>query len=53
MTLTSLIGGSVRVAGTVIVLAVPPGRKATGKHREEEPVAREADRYEENSASVP
>lgn len=32
---TSLVGGIIMAAGTVIVLAVLPGRKAAGKHRQE------------------
>ncbi|MFG2366870.1 MFS transporter [Streptomyces mirabilis] len=49
---TSLIGGAIMAAGTLIVLAVLPGRRATGKHRQEEPVAPEADRGEEYADSV-
>jgi hypothetical protein len=44
---TSLIGAIIMAAGTLIVVAVLPGRKATGKHRQEKPVAAEADRDEE------
>ncbi|MGY0057808.1 hypothetical protein ACWY4P_14815 [Streptomyces sp. LZ34] len=39
-------------AGTLIVVVVLPGRKATGKHRQEGPVAAEADRDEEYADSV-
>jgi hypothetical protein len=49
---TSLIGGIIMAAGTLIVLAVLPGRRAAGKHRQEEPVAAEADRGEEYADSV-
>lgn len=49
---TSLIGGVIMAAGTLIVLAVLPGRRATGKHRQEEPAAPEADRGEEYADSV-
>ncbi|PPS73310.1 MULTISPECIES: MFS transporter [Streptomyces] len=40
---TSLIGAIIMGAGTLIVIAVLPGRKATGKHRQEDPVATEAE----------
>ncbi|MEV4453864.1 MFS transporter [Streptomyces mirabilis] len=49
---TSLISGVIMAGGTLIVLAVLPGRRATGKHRQEEPVAAEADRGEEYADSV-
>ncbi|MFF2518633.1 MFS transporter [Streptomyces sp. NPDC058086] len=49
---TSLIGGIIMAAGTLIVLAVLPGRRAVGKHRQGEPVAAEADRGEEYADSV-
>ncbi|GAA2490996.1 MFS transporter [Streptomyces longisporus] len=35
---TSLVGGIIMAAGTVIVLAVLPGRRIAGRHRTEEPV---------------
>ncbi|MCG7204747.1 MFS transporter [Streptomyces arenae] len=35
---TSLIGGIIMAAGTLIVIAVLPGRKHTGKHRQQETV---------------
>ncbi|GAB2628936.1 MFS transporter [Streptomyces capparidis] len=40
---TSLIGAIIMGAGTLIVIAVLPGRKATGKHRQEDPAAAEAE----------
>ncbi len=40
---TSLVGGIIMGAGTVIVLAVLPGRKAAGKDRQEN--AEEADAF--------
>ncbi|MFJ9249587.1 MFS transporter [Streptomyces sp. NPDC101776] len=45
---TSLIGGIIMAAGTVIVLLVLPGRRSVGKHHQE-PVAGEADRDEEHA----
>ncbi|MCX4546798.1 MFS transporter [Streptomyces sp. NBC_01565] len=39
---TSLIGAIIMGAGTLIVIAVLPGRKATGKHRQDDPAAAEA-----------
>ncbi|MER7834346.1 MFS transporter [Streptomyces sp. NPDC096040] len=44
---TSLVGGIIMAAGTVVVLLVLPTRRAAGRHRHEEPVAAEADRDEE------
>ncbi|NUR04752.1 MAG: MFS transporter [Streptomyces sp.] len=38
---TSLVGGIIMAAGTMIVLAVLPGRRSTGKCRTEEPVPAE------------
>lgn len=49
---TSLVGGIIMAAGTIIVLAVLPGRRATRKHRREEPPAAAASRDEEDSAFV-
>ncbi|WP_405922947.1 MFS transporter [Streptomyces sp. NBC_00035] len=49
---TSLIGGIIMAAGTVVVLLVLPGRRASGKHGEEEPEAPEAGRDEEYVDSV-
>ncbi|WP_405997190.1 MFS transporter [Streptomyces sp. NBC_00829] len=49
---TSLVGGIIMAAGTIIVLAVLPGRRATRKHRREEPPAAAASRGEEDSAFV-
>ncbi|MES4903140.1 MULTISPECIES: MFS transporter [unclassified Streptomyces] len=43
---TSLIGAVIMAAGTLIVVAVLPGRKAAAGHRQEGPVAAEADREE-------
>ncbi|MEU1405753.1 MFS transporter [Streptomyces sp. NPDC005728] len=48
---TSLIGAVIMAAGTLIVIAVLPGRKAAGKYRRNEPAA-EADRDEEYADSV-
>ncbi|GAX58137.1 MFS transporter [Streptomyces olivochromogenes] len=48
----SVGGGLIMAAGTLRVLAVLPGRRATGKHRQEEPAALEADRGEEYADSV-
>ncbi|MFJ9377271.1 MFS transporter [Streptomyces sp. NPDC101455] len=45
---TSLIGGIIMAAGTVVVLLVLPGRRSVGKHHQE-PVAAEADRDEEHA----
>ncbi|MFF0011264.1 MFS transporter [Streptomyces sp. NPDC005374] len=45
---TSLIGGIIMAAGTVVVLLVLPGRQAAGKHHQE-PVAADADRDEEHA----
>lgn len=44
---TSLIGAVIMAAGTLIVIAVLPGRKTSGKHREAEPAAIDTDRDEE------
>ena len=42
---TSLVGGIIMAAGTVIVLVVLPGRRAVGRRRVEESTeVREADR---------
>ncbi|MEV1065268.1 MFS transporter [Streptomyces sp. NPDC050263] len=49
---TSLIGAIVMAAGTVIVIAVLPGRKAAGEHRDEATAAAEADRDEEYADSA-
>lgn len=49
---TSLVGGIIMAAGTIIVLAVLPGRRATRKHRREEPPPAAASRGEEDSAFV-
>ncbi|WP_327321961.1 MFS transporter [Streptomyces sp. NBC_01210] len=49
---TSLVGGIIMAAGTIIVLAVLPGRRATRKHRREEPPAAAASAGEEDSAFV-
>ncbi|MFD4411089.1 MFS transporter [Streptomyces sp. NPDC058466] len=49
---TSLVGGIIMAGGTLIVLAVLPGHRSTGKHGQEEPVAAEADRGEEYADSV-
>ena len=38
---TSLVGGIIMAAGTMIVLAVLPGRRSAGKDRTEEPVSAE------------
>jgi hypothetical protein len=40
---TSLIGAIIMGAGTMIVIAVLPGRKATGKRRQTQTVTVEAD----------
>ncbi|MFI6013639.1 hypothetical protein ACIBAG_33370 [Streptomyces sp. NPDC051243] len=44
---TSLIGAIIMAAGTMIVIAVLPGREATGKHRSAEQVTAGADRDKE------
>ncbi|WP_327318651.1 MFS transporter [Streptomyces sp. NBC_01235] len=49
---TSLVGGVIMAAGTVVVLLVLPGRKAAGEHRQPEPSAAEADRDGEYADSV-
>ncbi|WP_371600574.1 MFS transporter [Streptomyces sp. NBC_00564] len=49
---TSLIGGIIMAAGTVVVLLVLPGGRTAGKHGEEEPVEPEAGRDEEYVDSV-
>ncbi|MFD8380466.1 MFS transporter [Streptomyces sp. NPDC059679] len=55
---TSLIGAIIMAAGTLVVVAVLPARKAAGKHSQEAPVAAEADpdeayeRYEEERADA-
>ncbi|MGW1778291.1 MFS transporter [Streptomyces sp. NPDC002143] len=43
---TSLIGAIIMAAGTVIVIAVLPGRKATGKHDDEEETAENSEKTE-------
>ncbi|MER6953996.1 MFS transporter [Streptomyces sp. NPDC000618] len=43
---TSLIGAIIMAAGTVIVIAVLPGRKATGKHDDEEETAEHSEKTE-------
>lgn len=49
---TSLIGAIIMGAGTLIVIAVLPGRKATGKHRQEESAAAEAAAESETAGAV-
>ncbi|TDU74981.1 MFS transporter [Streptomyces sp. KS 21] len=49
---TSLIGAIIMGAGTLIVIAVLPGRKATGKHRQEESAAAEAAAESETVGAV-
>lgn len=44
---TSLIGAIIMAAGTMIVIAVLPGRKAAGKHRQAEPGTAETEPDEE------
>ncbi|MDW6059414.1 MFS transporter [Streptomyces sp. FXJ1.4098] len=49
---TSLIGAIIMAAGTLVVVAVLPARKAAGKHRQEAPAAAEVDpdeAYEEEA----
>ncbi|MFF4507995.1 MFS transporter [Streptomyces sp. NPDC001401] len=48
---TSLVGGIIMAAGTMIVLAVLPGRSTADKHRTEEPVLEE-DRERELTDSL-
>ncbi|GGS46021.1 hypothetical protein GCM10010270_15010 [Streptomyces violaceus] len=48
---TSLVGAVIMAAGTMIVIAVLPGRKATGEPGDDEPAA-EADRAEEYAESA-
>ncbi|OXY92374.1 MFS transporter [Streptomyces diastatochromogenes] len=43
---TSLVGGIIMTAGTMIVLAVLPGRKSGAKHRQEKAVEAEKERAE-------
>ncbi|MEU3615129.1 MFS transporter [Streptomyces sp. NPDC006872] len=43
---TSLIGAIIMAVGTVIVIAVLPGRKATGKHDDEEETAQTSEKTE-------
>ncbi|MFI6334086.1 MFS transporter [Streptomyces sp. NPDC050535] len=49
---TSLVGGIIMAAGTLIVLAVLPGRRAAGERRPESPVTPEADHDKEHADSV-
>ncbi|MFD7433125.1 MFS transporter [Streptomyces sp. NPDC059861] len=49
---TSLAGGVIMAAGTLIVMAVLPGRHASGKHRTGTPAATQADRDKEHAESV-
>ncbi|GAA2609068.1 MFS transporter [Streptomyces roseoviolaceus] len=48
---TSLVGALIMAAGTMIVIAVLPGRRATGEPGDDEPAA-EADRAEEYAESA-
>ncbi|MFE6487299.1 MFS transporter [Streptomyces sp. NPDC057757] len=49
---TSLVGGIIMAAGTLIVLAVLPGRRMAGKRRPESPVTTEGDPAKEHADSV-
>ncbi|GAA3810082.1 MFS transporter [Streptomyces coacervatus] len=49
---TSLVGGIIMAAGTMIVLAVLPGRRTAGKHRTAEPVVEEEGRERELTDSL-
>ncbi|WP_416955554.1 MFS transporter [Streptomyces sp. Agncl-13] len=49
---TSLVGGIIMAAGTLIVLAVLPGRRTTGTPEPEQPQATETSRDEEHADSV-
>ena len=49
---TSLVGGIIMAAGTLIVLAVLPGRRATTKSEPEQPEKAEADRDQEHADSL-
>ncbi|GGN94847.1 MFS transporter [Streptomyces albiflavescens] len=49
---TSLVGGIIMAAGTMIVLAVLPGRRASGRHRSQEPAGADAGREEQYTDAV-
>jgi hypothetical protein len=49
---TSLVGGIIMAAGTLIVLAVLPGRRATTESEPEQSEKAEADRDQEHADSV-
>ncbi|MFD5628223.1 MFS transporter [Streptomyces sp. NPDC127072] len=49
---TSLVGGIIMAAGTLIVLAVLPGSRMAGKRRPESPVTTEGDPAKEHADSV-